>query len=151
MESQRGVKTIDGHRHRPQCRRYPTSTSIIPISEETMSDWKLSFRYRKSSDINIRVHYGIRYPKNIYHISRIRTQNTCFLSNCDDLWIFGCQISDKSLFRYPIKCRIPLSSVRYRKFRYQAQSDIADRGFRSKCPPMVKTHAKWFVTRNFFL
>jgi hypothetical protein len=28
-------------------------------------------------------------------------------------------------------------SVRYRKFRYQAQSDIADHGYRTKCPPMV--------------
>ncbi len=28
-------------------------------------------------------------------------------------------------------------SVRYRKFRYQAQSDIADHGFRTKCPPMA--------------
>jgi hypothetical protein len=27
-------------------------------------------------------------------------------------------------------------SVRYRKFRYQAQSDIADHGCRTKCPPM---------------
>ncbi len=27
-------------------------------------------------------------------------------------------------------------SVRYRKFRYQAQSDIADHGYRTKCPPM---------------
>jgi hypothetical protein len=48
----------------------------------------------------------------------------------------GYRISDKSLFRYPIKCRTPLSSVRYRKFRYQAQSDIADHGQRRKCPPM---------------
>ncbi len=27
-------------------------------------------------------------------------------------------------------------SVRYRKFQYQAQSDIADHGYRTKCPPM---------------
>jgi hypothetical protein len=27
-------------------------------------------------------------------------------------------------------------SVRYQKFRYQAQSDIADHGYRTKCPPM---------------
>ncbi len=93
---------IGGHWHRPQYRRYPTSTSVIPISEENMSYWKLSFRYRKGSDIDIWIHSDIRYPKNIYHISRIRTQDTCFLSHCADLWIFGCRISDKSLFRYLI-------------------------------------------------
>jgi hypothetical protein len=27
-------------------------------------------------------------------------------------------------------------SVQYQKFRYQAQSDIADHGYRTKCPPM---------------
>ncbi len=30
-------------------------------------------------------------------------------------------------------------SVRYRKFRYQAQSDIADHRYRTKCPPMAET------------
>ncbi len=58
--------------------RHPTSTTVIPISEENMSDWKLSFRYRKGFDIDIWVHSNIRYPKNIYHISRIRTEDTCF-------------------------------------------------------------------------
>ncbi len=28
-------------------------------------------------------------------------------------------------------------SVRYRMLRYQAQSDIADHGYRTKCPPMI--------------
>jgi hypothetical protein len=28
-------------------------------------------------------------------------------------------------------------SVRYRKFLYQTQSDIADHGYQTKCPPMV--------------
>ncbi len=31
-------------------------------------------------------------------------------------------------------------SVRYRKFRYQAQSDIADHGYRTKCPPMANKY-----------
>jgi hypothetical protein len=31
-------------------------------------------------------------------------------------------------------------SVRYRKFRYQAQSDIADHRYRTKCPPMPMLH-----------
>jgi hypothetical protein len=30
-------------------------------------------------------------------------------------------------------------SVRFRKFRYQAQSDIADDGYRTKCPPVGMT------------
>jgi hypothetical protein len=30
-------------------------------------------------------------------------------------------------------------SVQYRKFRYQAQSDIADHGYRTKCPPMLSS------------
>jgi hypothetical protein len=31
-------------------------------------------------------------------------------------------------------------SVRYLKFGYQAQSDIADHGYRTKCPPMDISH-----------
>ncbi len=31
-------------------------------------------------------------------------------------------------------------SVRYRKLRYQAQSDIADHGYRTKCPPMANKY-----------
>ncbi len=44
-----------------------------------MSDWKLSFRYRKGSDIDIRVHSDIGYPQNTFHIRKIRTQDTSFL------------------------------------------------------------------------
>jgi hypothetical protein len=32
-------------------------------------------------------------------------------------------------------------SVRYRRFRYQAQSDITDHGYRTKCPPMMVSHS----------
>jgi hypothetical protein len=49
--------------------RHPTSTSVIPISEENMSDWKSSFRYRKSSDIDIRVHSDIRYQEKYQFMS----------------------------------------------------------------------------------
>ncbi len=31
-------------------------------------------------------------------------------------------------------------SVRYRGLRYQAQSDITDHGYRTKCPPMIVCH-----------
>jgi hypothetical protein len=43
--------------------RHPTLTSVILISEENVSDWKLSFPYRRGSDINIWVHSDIRYKK----------------------------------------------------------------------------------------
>ncbi len=45
--------------------RHLTLTSVIPISETNMSDWKLSFRYRKCSDIDIRVHSDIRHLQKI--------------------------------------------------------------------------------------
>jgi hypothetical protein len=38
---------------------YPTSTSVILISEKNMSGWKLSVRYRKCSYLDIRVHSDI--------------------------------------------------------------------------------------------
>ncbi len=44
--------------------------------------------------------------------------------------------SNKSLFWYTISCRSLLSSVRYRRLWYQAQSIITDHGYRTKCPPM---------------
>jgi hypothetical protein len=37
-------------------------------------------------------------------------------------------------------------SVRYRRFRYQAQSDIADHGYRTECPPMNY----WLVHRHIY-
>jgi hypothetical protein len=49
----------------------------------------------------------------------------------------GYWISDKSLFWYPIQCWTLRSSVRYRTFRYQAQSDIADHGYQIECSPML--------------
>jgi hypothetical protein len=41
--------------------RHPTLTSVIPISGKNVSDWKPSFRYRKCSDIDIRVHSNIQH------------------------------------------------------------------------------------------
>jgi hypothetical protein len=42
-------------------------------------------------------------------------------------------------------------SVRYRKFRYQAQSDIADHGYRTKCPPMVTLYrSPQMIVRRLF-
>ncbi len=45
-------------------------------------------------------------------------------------------------------------SVWYRKFRYQAQSDIADHGYRTKCPPMIVGHiyhSMYLTTEDFFI
>jgi hypothetical protein len=113
---------------------HPTSTSVIPISEENMSDWKLSCRYRKGFDIDIWVHSDIRYPKIFfYHIpafelktivykgEHLTSQPPCCLK------IKGCRIfdigykfipisdimSDSALFS-PILEVLTSSSVRYR-------------------------------------
>jgi hypothetical protein len=42
-------------------------------------------------------------------------------------------------------------SVRYRKFRYQAQSDIADHGYRTKCPPMILSWSTFSPEINIFI
>jgi hypothetical protein len=54
---------IGGHRHRSQCRRYPTSDIDICYSDigDKYVGLKTSFRYRKCSDIDIRVHSDIRH------------------------------------------------------------------------------------------
>jgi hypothetical protein len=58
----KGLFTIGGHRHiNVGDIRHPTSTYVIPISETNMSDWKTSFRYRKTSNIDIRVPSVIRH------------------------------------------------------------------------------------------
>jgi hypothetical protein len=114
---------IGGHRHRSQFRRYPTSDidicysdigdkyvgleNVIPISE--------MFRYRH------------RRKKNISPC-RVESAPLRMVSehyNIELLWL-----SD-------VRSQIKLYSLsRYLKFRYQAQSDIADHGYRTKCPPM---------------
>jgi hypothetical protein len=39
-------------------------------------------------------------------------------------------------------------SVRYQKFRYQAQSDIADHGYQTKCPSMILEHVEVMSSRS---
>ncbi len=58
--------------------RHPTSTSVIPILEINMSDWKLSVGYRKCSDIDIRVHSESDSYKNSLDLNRIRTHTPHF-------------------------------------------------------------------------
>ncbi len=77
-------------------------------------------------------------------ILQIRTREHCeastiTLSYCDSLWRIVCQISDIGQNFIPISDIMSDSalSVWYRKFRYQAQSNIADHGYRTKCPPMI--------------
>jgi hypothetical protein len=112
---------------------------------------KTSFRYRKCSDINIRVHSDIQHwrKKNI-PLCSFETAPPGMISerfNTKLLWLPGLtKISKMSDIGYKI---IPISyimldsalSVRYQKFWYQAQSDIADHGYRTKCPPKCTTHS----------
>jgi hypothetical protein len=71
--------------------RHPTLTSVIPISETNMSDWKTSFRYRKCSDIDIRVQSDIRHwRKQNYFSLQIRTVSLGMVSKHYDtklLWL----------------------------------------------------------------
>jgi hypothetical protein len=133
-----------------------TSTSISAISD--IRHRYLLFRYRKKICRTENCHSDIgRVPistsesipisdiQKIFITSAGFEPKTLVFSATVLIYEFldvGYRISDKSLFRYPIYCRTPLSSVRYRKFRYQAQSDIADHGYRSKCPPMHGAHTK---------
>ncbi len=41
-----------------------------------------------------------------------------------------------------LQCCIPAFSVRYRSFWYQAQSDIADHGYQTKCSPMCTVNVQ---------
>ncbi len=59
--------------------RHLTSTSVIPISEEYMWDWTLSFQYRKSSDIDIWAHSDTRYTKNILFTKPLFSQVSALL------------------------------------------------------------------------
>ncbi len=125
---------IGGHRHRSQCRRYPTSTSVIPISETNMSDWHTSFRYRKCSNIDIRSHSDIRYwrkkiisscrfePTSLGKVSeRYNTKLLCQLVRIE-MSDIGYRIKVYSDIRYNVGLRslspiseVPISgSVRYR-------------------------------------
>ncbi len=153
--------------------RHPTSTSLIPISEQKMSDLFLSFRYRNSSDIDINFHSDIglnqyrifRYLKLIIISSKMFGQ-LIFLSGFEpttlvtSIWQsttalqrfthvdVGYRTKDYSDIRYNVGTL--RSSVRYRTFRYPAQSDIADHGYRTECPPMpMECERHWFSWRFF--
>jgi hypothetical protein len=85
-----------------------------------MSDWKLSFRHRKGSDIDIWVHSNIRYPKIVYHIRRIQTQNPCF-----HRWAPYFSVTAQ-LYKYlDVGYRIKVySNIRYNVGHRSLQSDI---------------------------
>ncbi len=118
----------------------------MPISETNMSDWKASFRYRKCSDIDITVHSDIRHWRK-KNTSTCRSEPMTLRITWERytfklLWLYiKLGMSDKG-YRIKLYSDIDIMSdstlsVRYRRFRYQAQSDIADHGYRTKCPPMV--------------
>jgi hypothetical protein len=104
--------------------RHPTSTSLIPISEQKMSDYILLFWYRNSSDIDINFHSGIginqyrifRYPKLINH----------FLLTPAN-WIDGflSSLVSNSIPSWRVSGNIPL---RYKDF----QIVMSDIGYRTK-------------------
>ncbi len=126
--------------------RYPTSTSVIPISEPNMLDWKTSFRYWKCSDIDIRVHSDIRHWRKKY-IPPCNFEPPPFgmvseRYNTKLLWLPVKNWMSDIGYRIKLYSDVDIMldsalSVWYQKFRYQAQSEIADHRYRTKCPPMV--------------
>ncbi len=114
-----------------------------------MSYWKTSFRYWKCSDIDIRVHSIIRHrrkkkchPANSNPRLWEQSASTIPISYCDCLCRLQCRILDIGKNFIPIRynvglrslspiSEVPISgSVRYWKFRYQAQSDIGNSDIR---------------------
>ncbi len=133
--------------------RHLTSTFVIPILEENMSDIKQSFRYLKSSNIDNRVHSDIRYQNIFLHL-RIELKLLNFkckpLSHCANLW---CWISNTG-YKF-----MPISDI------------ISDFALYSQCQPMdikvfekksqhvtftwvglsVKKILKWIILKLFTL
>ncbi len=114
--------------------KYVRLQTVIPISG--------------CSDIDIRVHSDVRHSQNIINASG--ESNPRPLRKKASAIPFSCHTSPQLRGMSDIGYRIKLHSdidimsdsalsVRYRRFRYQAQSDIADYGYRTKCPPMVFT------------
>ncbi len=126
--------------------RHATSTYVIPISESNMSDWKTSFRYRNCSYIDIRVHSDIRHwrKKNIsscrFEPMTLGKVSECYYTRLLWLSVWNGMLDIGYRKKLSSDIDIMLDSaltVRYWKFRYQAQSYIADHGYRTKCPPML--------------
>jgi hypothetical protein len=165
------TKGIGGHRRKSLCHRYPTSdieisysdigtkyvglNPFIPISEEFRYQNQLPFRYGlyqyrisqylkliNQSEMTLIKFYNTHFFTLVLNQQSSRQVSSVLPLCYEDLHII-CRISEKSLFRYPTKCRTLRSSVqyqtvRYQTFRYQTQSDIADHGYRTECPPMTK-------------
>ncbi len=144
------IITKGGHWHRSQCRRYPTSNidicysnigdkyvglkNVIPISELFRYQYQSSFRYPTMKKKNIT---PCRFkPAPIGMVSEHYKTKLLWLSGYIGMSDFGYRI--KLYSDIDIMSDSALS-VWYRKFRYQAQSDIADHGYRTKCPPMIIT------------
>jgi hypothetical protein len=138
------VKTIGGHRHRSQCRRYPTSD--IDICYSDIGDKYVGLRnvipistseFIPISDIEVKNILPCKFvpgtpgmASELYNSMLLRLFVQIRMSDIGyrkKLYSISDIMSDSAL------------SVRYRKFRYQAQSDIANHGYQIKCPLMVKT------------
>ncbi len=103
--------------------RHLTSTSVIPISEEKISDWKPSFRYLMSSDIDIRDHSDIRCLKKYQFLpARFEAKTLVFSGECITLqllcWSMNNGMSD---IGYRIQA---YSYIRYNVGLCSFQSDI---------------------------
>jgi hypothetical protein len=132
---------MNRHRHRSQCRRYQTSDidicyfdigdkyvglkNVIPISASELIP---------ISDIEENKYLYLRFES-----MSLQTVSECYNTKLLCLSV----LTEMSDIAYRIKVYSisdimsdSALSVRYPKFRYQAQSDIADHGYRTKCPPM---------------
>jgi hypothetical protein len=118
----------------------------------------MSFRYRKCSDIDIRVHSDIRHwrKKKIspcrFELGALETVSERY--NITTLWLSVYSRMSDIWYRLNF---IPISDimsdsaflVRYRKFRYQAQSNFAVHGYRTKCPPMPAGKDSHWIQSEF--
>jgi hypothetical protein len=154
------VLTIGGHRHRPWCRRYPTSDITISYSDiETknlglnpfipISEW---FRYRHQLPFWYRT-------KSILDISISKLYNLLSNDPSKLIWyIIVLSGFEPSTFMVIIRQLAPLLrgfttamsdigcgtkvyyDIRNNVGLWALQSDIADHGYRTERPPMVLTY-----------
>ncbi len=107
---------------------------------------KEGFRYRHLS--------LFRYPISKKYLSNQQDSNPRHLFSQPLRWFMnfwmsyiGYRIKVYSDIRY----NVGLRSLQFDKFRYQAQSDIADHGYRSKCPPMIITTDSFFIQHSLHI
>jgi hypothetical protein len=110
-----------------------------------MSDWKLSFRYQHQSPFWYLTFTKIFIAPAGFESTPLEAVGECYSTQLQYFSIIR-RMSD---IAYRIKFYSNMMSasalsVRYRRFRYQAQSDIADHEYRTKCPPLLKAFGQIF-------